>query len=306
MNKVLLVLLVATIALSVNALSSWAQPSGVATSSQTVAGDKNNSGPQNYLDPKTGMEFILIKGGCYFMGSPSDEVGRWGDEGPQHEVCVDDFMLAKYEVTNLQYRLFQPNHACKPHEGNILDGDLQPVVDVSWKEAINYTRWMSKQSGSEYRLPTEAEWEYAARAGSNGGRYWGDVGTDTCDYANIGDRTAKLNWQNSAVWTLHDCIDGFTVTAPIGSFKANALGLHDMLGNVWEWTADWYSNGYDVQSPQDNPLGPPKGQYRVLRGGSWYSGPKNTRSARRSWFRPDSHTNSLGYRLAFSLEKKPE
>ncbi len=263
------------------------------------ANQDRTEGPE-FTEPTTGMEFIRVEGGCFGMGSDPGEPGRYDDEGPQREVCVDTFMLSRYEVTNAQYRLLRPEHDSRSHEGESLNGEHQPVVFVSWNEAKNYARWLSGKTGRQFRLPNEAEWEYAARAGNQAAHFWGEDQSRTCRYANVGDRTAGNNWQNWANWPIFGCDDGYTVSAPVGSFAANPLGLYDMLGNVWEWTSDGYTDTY---TPGSRPLsGTGRSLSRSLRGGSWYSGPRNTRTARRSWSRPDSRCNSLGFRLVLALE----
>lgn len=250
-----------------------------------------------YVDSMTAMPFVQIKGGCFKMGSPVTEQGRFPDEAGQGDVCVADFMLGRYEVTNEQYRKFKENHDSGSHEGKSLNGDNQPVVNVSWYEAKQYADWLSKEAGKKYRLPTEAEWEFAARAGSTMARYWGENPAQACLNAIVGDLTAELNWTNWARWPLFSCTDAYTVSAPVGTFEANAYGLYDMLGNVWEWTEDWYVENSAASNTKNNPRGPATGRDKTLRGGSWYSGPENIRAARRSWARSDSEIDSLGFRL---------
>ncbi|MBU2644816.1 SUMF1/EgtB/PvdO family nonheme iron enzyme, partial [bacterium] len=250
--------------------------------------------PSVFTDPVTGMEFVFIQGGCFQMGSPADEKGRDDDE-TQHEVCVDDFYLAKTEVTNRQYRLYQPRHVPAAYQGITLNEDNQPVVNVSWEDTRDYLKWLnSKQSGSgKFRLPTEAEWEYAARAGTTTSRYWGNDLDQACRFASVSDQSAKRKWND---WAIHDCDDGYLTTAPVGSFKPNAWGLYDMLGNVWEWTADWYGL-YDASQKQ-NPKGPGTGSSRVDRGGSWNSVPGALRCPVRGRVTPSYRGNFLGFRLA--------
>ena len=132
-----------------------------------------------------------------------------------------------------------------------LDEENQPVVNVSWEDAVAFAEWLSQKSGQTYRLPTEAEWEYAARSGSNQSRFWGNNPNEACTYANVADLTAKKHREK---WTAFSCDDGYAVSAPVGSFKPSGNGLYDMLGNVWEWCEDVYnSEAYD-KLPKDNPL----------------------------------------------------
>ena len=246
-------------------------------------------------EPTTGMEFVYVPGGCFQMGSPKSEDGRYDDEGPAHEVCLKGFWMGKYEVTNAQYRRFKADHDSKDYDGKSLNGDDQPAVYVSWNEAKAFTDWLTKKGRGQgaFRLPSEAEWEYAARASATTARYWGDNPDDACNYANVGDQTAKKIWTN---WTVHACHDGYAVTAPVGRFQPNDLGLYDMLGNVWEWCLDAYAS-YS-ETPTDGSAYVSGGSDRVLRGGSWYNVPRGVRSANRNYGDPASRYDFIGFRVA--------
>lgn len=255
-----------------------------------------------WREPVTGMEFLRIPGGCFNMGSPSNEVGRDPDEGPVHEVCVDGFWMGKTEVTNAQYRNFKADYDSRDYRGHSLNGDEQPAVFINWYEAKAFGKWLTEQNRGRYRfrLPTEAEWEYASRAGTATARFWGDDVDKTCRYANVADFTGKREW---AYWKAHDCDDGYPVTAPVGSFKPNAFGLFDMLGNVFEWCEDTYSEAGYQYHQRNNPVFTGSGAYRVIRGGCWYSWPDGVRSAGRSDHPPDGRDQDryrdyfLGLRL---------
>ncbi len=234
-----------------------------------------------------GPEMVLIPPGKFLMGSPETEKGRTNSE-KQHEVTISKpFAIGKYQVTNAQYRLFRPQHnsgnyAFRPqhgsgkYEGLSLNDDEQPVVRVSWQDAAAYCAWLSEQTGKSYRLATEAEWEYACRAGTATSRYWGDDPDQACQYANVHDLTSKRRFSD-LTWTNHNCDNGYAVTAPVGQFKPNAFGLYDMLGNVWEFTCSAWAKPYDgrekVCSNSDS---------GVCRGGSWKNDPSNVRAANRS------------------------
>ena len=248
---------------------------------------------KNFTDPTTGMEFVKVPGGCFQMGSNSGD----DDEKPVHEVCVGDFWLGKYEVTNAQYRVYKSSHNSKEYEGHSLNGDRQPAVYVSWKDAKAYADWLSKKGNGKFRLPTEAEWEYAARGGTQTERYWGNGEKEACQYANVADLTAKGQW---ASWTVHDCDDGYAAAAPVGKFRANKFGLYDTMGNAWEWVSDWYDGKYYAKSPRRDPKGPSGGSHRVRRGGSWLNRPARVRSALRSRNGP-GFRHHLGVRLARTL-----
>jgi formylglycine-generating enzyme required for sulfatase activity len=232
-------------------------------------------------DEITGMELVYIPAGCFMMGSPPGEKDSDNDEGPVHEVCVDGFWMGKYPVTQGQWtKIIGDNPA------RFKNGDKYPVEQVSWEDAQKFITELNKKSGEKYRLPTEAEWEYAARAGASY-KYSG------------GDDLDAVAW--------YDGNSGNT-THPVGQKKANAFGVYDMSGNVWEWCADWYDGKYYASSPQDNPTGPDSGTGRVLRGGGWFDHPVGCRSVRRSRYDPGFRDGRSGFAWFFpsrQLEADP-
>jgi formylglycine-generating enzyme required for sulfatase activity len=361
------------------------------------------------------MEFVFIKGGCYQMGDTFGDGSS--DEKPVHEVCVDDFYLGKYEVTQGQWREIMGNNPSsykvatekevylgttdqvdeikkywrvnydppdadservpihemplesaaalfkQIHDGtldygpqakahvdqmfsadpkrdeygvaeNFLDlmgrkdtttripslpvflpksdpwlqqwvlqkqrkenEDRYPVETVSWNDAQEFIGRFNQKTGKVYRLPTEAEWEYAARSGGKKYKYsWGNGGPS----GNIADESAKRKHSDWTVWQGYD--DGYAQTAPVGSFSPNELGLYDMTGNVWEWCSDWYGESYYGRSPRANPQGPDSGPVRVLRGGSWGSAPGALRASFRSRFGPSGRFGLFGFRLALPAQ----
>lgn len=244
--------------------------------------------PEAYKN-KAGLTMRLIPGGVYLMGSAPDEGGRYWDEGPQHNVQLSPFYMADKEITNAQYKRFV-TATDYPVPLYWLDKNLnapnQPVVGVSWFDAVAYTKWLSKATGEEYRLPTEAEWEAAARGGLVGKAFpWGD--------APPGNNHVFLANYNPYPYDK----DGFRYTAPVGSFPANGYGLYDMAGNVAEWCYDWYDSDYYARSPLKNPRGPASGQYRVIRGGSWYSRARGLRCATRQFLVPSETDGFIGFRV---------
>jgi len=250
-----------------------------------------------FTEPLTGMEFVRIPAGCFTMGDTHGD-GQ-GDEKPLQRVCLDSFTIGKYEVTNGQYRRFRPEHDSGSYEGNSLNDDRQPVANVSWYDAVAYARWLSARTGRTFRLPSEAEWEYAARGGTDGRNYWGEDTAIACRNANGADLTARVQWPE---WTTTDCNDGYRVASPVGSFQPNGYGLHDMMGNAWEWTNDWYDAGYYLDSPVKNPPGPARGKLKIPRGGGWGNASECVRVADRNGFDPDFTILFLGFRLASSAE----
>ncbi len=248
-----------------------------------------------WKEPVTGMEFLWIRGGCFKQGTPPTEVGRYDDEGPIHETCLDGFWMGKYEVTNAQYNLYDPEHESKKYEGHNLSGDKHPVVYVNWYEAMAYAKWLTERNKGKYAfwLPTEAEFEYACRGGTTTSRYWGDNPDDACKYANSADLTSKKVWKK---WATHNCRDGNIITSEVGSFSPNPFGLHDILGNVWEWCQDW--KGPYPSGDTKNPNGPPSSEEgRIVRGGSWDNLPSGVRCGNRSFGTPNFRRYNNGFRL---------
>ncbi|MEO5377170.1 MAG: formylglycine-generating enzyme family protein [Magnetococcus sp. DMHC-6] len=241
------------------------------------------------------MAFVWVPKGCFKMGSPESEKNRHEDEGPLHEVCLEGYWLGKYEVTNRQFRHWRKDHPDYKYKDHSLNGDDQPVVNVDWNDANDYAQWLTAQGRGTFRLPTEAEWEYAARANTNTVRFWGDGESEACRYANVVTPAAKREF--SFTWDTFPCEDNYKTTAPVGKFLPNAFGLYDMLGNVWEWVSDWYGEKYYATSARDNPQGPALGPGRVVRGGSWYILPSIVRSAARDGIDPGYRFVILGFRL---------
>lgn len=214
-----------------------------------------------------------IPPGSFLMGSPDDEEGRWSDEGPQHRAALaEGFWLAE---TPCAQDLWNEVMGENPSE---FKGPRRPVDSVSWDEARSFLQRLSERvAGLEARLPTEAQWEYACRAG-----------TIASTYAGSGQTLGDLAWyfENSG----HS-------TQDVGLKLPNRLGLYDMLGNVWEWCADYWSNGYEADDQRD-PVGPAMGSSRVIRGGSWAGGAGIVRAAFRNWLDPGVRDGDLGFRFS--------
>nr|VFK62449.1 MAG: Formylglycine-generating enzyme, required for sulfatase activity, contains SUMF1/FGE domain [Candidatus Kentron sp. TUN] len=249
-------------------------------------------------------KMITIPIGEFLMGSPENESGRYSDEDPQHLVRITkSFTLGITEVTFKDYDRFACATRRKlPDDGGWGRGK-RPVINVDWNDAMEYAKWLSRETGKRYRLPSEVEWEYAARAGSTTRYFWGDDEKSICAYANGYDVSAKRAHKyfprNNP-----PCDDRQANTAPVGSYRANPFGLSDMSGNVWEWTADcWHDNYRDA--PADSAVWGRENRgncsRRVIRGGAWHSQAADLRSADRSKLITGGAINSVGFRLAGDL-----
>ena len=233
------------------------------------------TGSAVFTDAKTGMEFVSVKGGCYQMGDTFG-IGD-GDERPAHEVCVSDFHIGKFEVTQGEWEKVMGSNP-----SYFRKGPRYPVEHVSWNDAQEFLRKMNSRDGKQYRLPTEAEWEYAARSGGKLEKYAG--------FSDIAELESYAWYDKNAGGSTH----------PVGEKKPNGLGLYDMTGNVFEWVHDWKGN-YS-SSPRDNPQGPASGSYRALRGGSWNYIPRLLRATARNLHPPDSRLSSYGFRVVYSTK----
>jgi formylglycine-generating enzyme required for sulfatase activity len=247
-------------------------------------------------DGSQGPEMVVVPAGGFLMGSPPQEKGRYSDEASHPARIEKPFAMGKHEVTFDEYDRFATA------TGRTLPGDQgwgrgrRPVVNVAWRDAVAYADWLSKQAGARYRLPTETEWEYAARAGSATSRYWGDDPNQGCAYANAADLDGKRVFVG---WTVMKCRDGQVYTAPVGSYRDNDFGLYDVLGNVLEWTCSLYDKeGQGSAQRCEEPFG--ERQF-VVRGGSWNDEPRNVRSADRHRNRPEFQDYFLGFRLVREL-----
>lgn len=264
------------------------------------------------LWPVPTPEMRPISGGTFQMGDHHDVQKQ---AGPVHPVKIAPFEIGVHEVTFEEYDLFAAaTGRDRPDDQGWGRGD-QPVINVKWQDAVDYAAWLSEKirnTGKPYRLPTEAEWEYAARGGKEGEPfYWGDEVSQICDYANVQDKTLaaagtsyEVNLKSLDAWHPASCPDGYAYTAPVKSKKPNGYGLYDMAGNVWEWVQDCYQEGYEgapARGSARQPEDPADCKARVVRGGSWSLAPALARSAVRAWFSPDSASSYLGFRLARSL-----
>jgi formylglycine-generating enzyme required for sulfatase activity len=259
---------------------------------------RTSSGPQGML---------YIPGGPFTMGSST---GENSDAAPAHRVCVNGFYIDRFEVTNAQFEQFvdaagyvtEAERTATSSDSPTwrhpfgAESDAQqipehPVICVSWNDAQAYARWANK------RLPSEAEWEKAAR-GKDGRLFpWGNTSPGSGANVNVADTSASFKWGANSF------NDGYRTTAPVGSFPAgeSAYGVEDMAGNVWEWCSDWWDSAYYKKAPADNPVGPEIGEHKVIRGGSWFYHLDGAQATHRMYFRPDGNSTAIGFRCALDV-----
>jgi formylglycine-generating enzyme required for sulfatase activity len=291
-----------------------------AVSAEPSDGSRPAEAGRRFLDCDACPEMVVVPAGRFAIGSPPGEAGRGEDEAPQREIRFDrPFAVGRYEVTRRQYEAFlkdsrhpvsgncvtdrrKPGHWAPDAETDFHDPGFKQTADhpaacVSWNDAIAYVAWLNRRTRGEYRLLTEWEWEYVARAGSATAYPWGpDIG-DGCGHMNGYDRVilqAKGNLYDGETVPFADCSDGYLNTAPVGSFAPNAFGIHDMIGNVGEWVADCSTASYAPETVPDC-------SKRMVRGGSWGTQPRQLRSAERIRYRPTDVDDSIGIRVAKSL-----
>jgi formylglycine-generating enzyme required for sulfatase activity len=227
------------------------------------------------------LEMVLIPAGEFLMGSPDSDKNASGDEKPQHRVRITKpFYLGKYLVTQEQWEAVMGTNP------SYYKGPRNPVEDVSWEDCRGFVEKLSaKTGGGKFSLPTEAQWEYACRAGSTTRYCFGDEESGLGEYAWYGENSGNT-------------------THPVGGKKPNAWGLYDVHGNVWQWCQDWYDGGYYANSPTDDPTGPSGGSFRVFRGGTWFYPAGACRSAYRYGGEPGLRDSGLGFRVSGVLADK--
>lgn len=268
---------------------------------------------------------VTIPSGCFFMGSPDSEEGR-SDNEASHRICVKSFKLAKTEISVEEFRRFVDatgfvtdaernveEKGCWSYDHTVEQHwnwwvwanwrqpikDLQqkpehPVGCVSFQDVAAYIDWLNSVSTQHYRLPTEAEWEYAARAGTSTARYWGNNPDISCRFANVADKKTIKN----LVWAqVHQCNDGQFFYSAVGSLRANVWGLYDMLGNVWEWTCTRYEEHYNGSEEICHKAKPTFEDLLVMRGGGWNADAPRVRAAYRNWSTAWARQANLGFRL---------
>ena len=269
-------------------------------------------------------DMVAIPAGKFLMGAaPGEEERTHLSEEfrhrsrPQHSVTVRRFFAGRFEVTRGQYRVFveatgRSSDGCFLWNDSAFEmvaanswrnpgfaqDDAHPVTCVSWEDASAYAAWLSRQTGRKYRLLTEAEWEYAARAGTTTTQYWGDDVNLICHYANGADRAAAARIPGVETWQVADCDDRYAYTAPVGSYRPNAFGLHDMLGNVEEWTQDCWKGNYEGAPTDGSAVASGDCSLRAVRGGAWDDSPVGVPAAYRVGSPTSVRVNRRGFRIA--------
>ena len=239
-------------------------------------------------------EMVVVPAGSFTMGSPPSEEGRWDNEGPQHRVTISEpFAVGKYEVTFAEWDACVAASGCNRYrpDDEGWGRDQRPVINVSWKDAKAYVGWLSRRTGERYRLLSEAEWEYAARAGTTGPFHFGlTISTDQANYE------GNYSYGSGRTGVYRE------KTVPVGSFRANRFALHDTHGNVWEWVEDcWHGSYADAPTNQSAWSAGGDCDQRVVRGGSWINGPSGLRSAIRSLDSSGNRESFFGFRVARTL-----
>jgi sulfatase modifying factor 1 len=265
-------------------------------------------------DCPTCAAMTVLPAGRFKQGSARAESGAPSFEKPQHWVIIGrPLAMATNLVTVDEFREFvtatgRDMQGCDTYDGEwehrpenswqnpgYIQAGAHPVTCVSWTDAEAYAQWLSTKTGRRYRLPSASEWEYAARAGAEAAQPWSANGSDACTNANVADQSAARRYPG---WQAFACNDGYVNTSPVGSFKANAWGLNDMLGNVFQWTQDCWHADYTGAPVDGSARTDGDCSQRELRGGSWFSLPAYVRANYRNHFAADYRTSSVGIRLA--------
>ncbi|MDE0332830.1 MAG: SUMF1/EgtB/PvdO family nonheme iron enzyme [Nitrospinae bacterium] len=257
---------------------------------------------EQFRDCAACPEMVVVPAGSYVMGSPSSEEGRYDHEGPQHRVTISEsFAVGAYEVTFEEWDACVSAGGCGgygPDDGGSGRG-RRPVINVNWDDVQRFVAWLRIETGEPYRLLSEAEWEYVARAGTTTARYWGETESGQCRHANGADQTAKKALDGR---TVASCDDGHAPMAPTGTYVANNYGLYDLLGNVWEWVEDCANDSYRGAPVDGSAWESGKCSSRVIRGGSWFDEPRSLRSASREWGDTTGYRGAdVGFRVARTL-----
>ena len=252
------------------------------------------SAGETFRDCPNCPEMVVIPTGSFRMGCLSNDDDCYQEEFPVHEVMIRSFAMSKYEVTLAQWDACVAAGGCD--WGRLHENPSHPMRGVSWEDAQSYVAWLSEVTGHTYRLPTEGEWEYAARAGSVTKHHFGNDESQLCQYANHADRDTRFDWRNTA------CSDGVgEQTARVGRYEPNEFGLYDMHGNVWEWVEDCWNESYEGAPSDGSAWLSGNCDLRILRGGSFDMDPRELRSANRAEASSDDNYDTNGFRVARAL-----
>jgi formylglycine-generating enzyme required for sulfatase activity len=261
----------------------------------TMAGPAAAAG-STFRDCDQCPEMVVIPAGAFVMGAAADDDSREDDERPARTVTIARaFAMGKYEVTFDEWDACVAARACEKVADEGWGRGRRPVINIDQSQALAYTKWLSDKTGHTYALPTEAQWEYAAGAGTTRGTYWGAAKNQACAQGNVYDATAKSKLMFD--WPAFPCEDGHTETAPVGSFAPNTNGLHDMLGNVWEWIADCYRPTYAGAPTDGSAVDADSCMKRMSKGGSWNIFPAWVRTTYRYGLEGKLRSNNLGMRV---------
>jgi sulfatase modifying factor 1 len=281
--------------------------------------------PRVIQDAPYAPPMVVLPGGTFIMGSSDAETTREGRapaeaafEHPERQMTITPFAIGRADVTVGEFdRFVKATNRTSVFDGCMVDKhgtwgvdpkasyldpgfaqtSASPVVCVTWDDARAYAAWLTRQTGHPYRLVREDEWEYAARAGTTTARWWGDSQAGLCAHANGADRSFDRAYPGDAKANL-SCDDGYAGSNPPGAFPPNPSGLYDMLGDVWQWTADCFADTYGAQ---DAKAASEPCVRRSIRGGSWHNYPNVLRAASRFWLKPEMRSSSLGFRVARDL-----
>ena len=279
----------------------------VLAAAETSVDDKPNWPPgKKFRDCAECPEMVVVPSGSFMMGSPSSEKGLWPVvDGPVHRVEIGErFAVGVYEVTFDEWEACVRGGGCGgyPPDDAGWGRGRRPVINVSWEDAQAYVEWLRGKTGQGYRLLSESEWEYVARAGTKTSRFWGGSETDQCRYGNGWDRALMRKFSGEAEGTeVASCDDGYARTSPVGSFGANGWGLHDVLGNVWEWVEDCMNLNYEGAPSDGSAWARGECGARMMRGASWFESPRFLRSGFRNGAPLDHRYHYLGFRIARTL-----
>jgi len=263
---------------------------------QNKAAEAASGSGRVYRDCPVCPELVVVPAGEFLMGSPESERGRGSDEGPQRKVAVKAFAMGKFEVTFAEWEACVAEGGCrhKPDDETWGRG-RRPVINVTWHDAGQFLAWLSRKIGKSYRLPSEAEWEYAVRGVTRASEPHPPFATGTTINYKQANYDANFVYGDGKVGVFRQR------TVTVGTFAGNAFGLHDMHGNVWEWVQDCYKDSYDGAPIDGSAVALPDCELRILRGGSWNYFPQLLRSAYRYATAPDVRLDMVGFRVARSL-----